>query len=143
MDGLDTVHFPFHNLESMTIMKYKQFYFKTMTTLKTILLDAINSDLESSDYSNNAILDNTDSKNWSDSDKFEWCFDRYMVEVGGYESLEYWFSGLALSSIPFTYYEIEKLGFDSSNFFQQLSDELQRITGYTDRKAFYNRKIRS
>ena len=124
-------------------MKYKQFYFKTMTTLKTILLDAINSDLESSDYSNNAILDNTDSKNWSDSDKFEWCFDRYMVEVGGYESLEYWFSGLALSSIPFTYYEIEKLGFQSDNFFQQLSDELQRITGYTDRKAFYNRKIRS
>lgn len=124
-------------------MKYKQFYFKTMTTLKTILLDAINSDLESSDYSNNAILDNTDSKNWSDSDKFEWCFDRYMVEVGGYESLEYWFSGLALSSIPFTYYEIEKLGFNSETFFQDLSDELQIITGYDDRKAFYNRKIRS
>jgi len=124
-------------------MKYKQFYFKTMTTLKTILLDAINSDLESSDYSNNAILDNTDSKNWSDSDKFEWCFDRYMVEVGGYESLEYWFSGLALSSIPFTYYEIEKLGFNSETFFQDLSDELQIITGYSDRKAFYNRKIRS
>ena len=124
-------------------MKYKQFYFKTMTTLKTILLDAINSDLESSDYSNNAILDNTDSKNWSDSDKFEWCFDRYMVEVGGYESLEYWFSGLALSSIPFTYYEIEKLGFNSETFFQDLSDELQIITGYDDRKAFYSRKIRS
>ena len=52
-----------------------------MTTLKTILLDAINSDLESSDYSNNAILDNTDSKNWTDSEKFEWCFDRYMVEL--------------------------------------------------------------
>jgi len=114
-----------------------------MTTLKTILLDAINSDLESSDYSNNAILDNTDSKNWTDSEKFEWCFDRYMVEVGGYESLEYWFSGLALSSIPFTYYEIEKLGFNSETFFQDLSDELQIITGYDDRKAFYNRKIRS
>ena len=41
-----------------------------MTTLKSILLDAINSDLEN-DYSNNAILDNTDCKNWSDSDKFE------------------------------------------------------------------------
>ena len=59
-----------------------------MTTLKSILLDAINQDLESSDYSNNAILDNTDYKTWSDSDKFEWCFDRYMIEVGGYESLE-------------------------------------------------------
>ena len=123
-------------------MKYKQFYFKTMTTLKSILLDAINDDLASSTY-DNPILNNKDYMNWSDSDKFEWCFDRYMVEVGGYESLEYWFSGLALSSIPFTYYEIEKLGFDSSNFFQDLSDELQRITGYTDRKEFYNRKIRS
>ena len=112
-----------------------------MTNLKTILLDAINSDLEN-DYSNNAILDNTDSKNWSDSDKFEWCFDRYMVEVGGYESLEYWFSGLALSAIPFTYYEIEKLGFNGETFFQELSDELQRITGYSDKKA-YDRKVRA
>lgn len=112
-----------------------------MTTLKSILLDAINSDLEN-DYSNNAILDNTDSKNWSDSDKFEWCFDRYMIEVGGYESLEYWFSGLALSAIPFTYYEIEKLGYNGETFFQDLSDELQRITGYSDRKA-YNRKLRA
>ena len=102
-----------------------------MTTLKSILLDAINQDLESSDYSNNAILDNTDYKTWSDSDKFEWCFDRYMIEVGGYESLEYWFSGLALSGIPFTYYEIGKLGFNTETFFQDLSDELQRITGYS------------
>ena len=113
-----------------------------MTTLKSILLDAINQDLESSDYSNNAILDNTDYKTWSDSDKFEWCFDRYMIEVGGYESLEYWFSGLALSGIPFTYYEIEKLGYNGETFFQDLSDELQRITGYSDRKA-YNRKLRA
>ena len=111
-------------------------------TLKSILLEAINSDLESGTYEN-PILDNSTYQTWSDMDKFQWCFDRYMVEVGGYESLEYWFSGLALSSIPFTYYEIEKLGFQSDNFFQQLSDELQRITGYTDRKAFYNRKIRS
>ena len=113
-----------------------------MTSLKSILLDAINQDLESSDYSNNAILDNTDYKTWSDSDKFEWCFDRYMIEVGGYESLEYWFSGLALSGIPFTYYEIEKLGYNGETFFQDLSDELQRITGYSDRKA-YNRKLRA
>ena len=113
-----------------------------MTTLKTILLDAINQDLESSDYSNNAILDNTDSKNWSDSDKFEWCFDRYMIEVGSYRGLDYWFSGLALSGIPFTYYEIKKLGYNSETFFQDLSDELQRIVGKSDRKAFYSRKMR-
>ena len=104
-----------------------------MKTLKSILLDAINQDLESSDYSNNAILDNTDSKNWSDSDKFEWCFDRYMIEVGSHQgSLEYWFSGLALSGIPFTYYDIEQLGYNTETFFQDLSDELQRITGYSD-----------
>ena len=113
-----------------------------MTTLKTILLDAINSDLEN-DYSDNAILDNSDMSNWSDMDKFEWAFDRYMIEVGGYESLEYWFSGLALSGIPFTYYEIEKLGYNAQTFFQDLSDELQRIVGKSDRKAFYNRKVRA
>ena len=112
-----------------------------MTNLKTILLDAINSDLEN-DYSNNAILDNSTYQTWSDMDKFQWCFDRYMVEVGGYESLEYWFSGLALSAIPFTYYEIEKLGFNGETFFQELSDELQRITGYSDKKA-YDRKVRA
>ena len=108
-----------------------------MKTLKSILLDAINQDLESSDYSNNAILDNTDSKNWSDSDKFEWCFDRYMIEVGSYESLEYWFSGLALSGIPFTYYEIGKLGFNTETFFQDLSDELLRIIGYSDYRGCF------
>ena len=108
-----------------------------MTTLKTILLDAINQDLESSDYSNNAILDNTDSKNWSDLDKFEWCFDRYMIEVGSYESLEYWFSGLALRGIPFTYYEIGKLGFNTETFFQDLSDELLRIIGYSDYRGCF------
>ena len=112
-----------------------------MTNLKTILLDAINSDLEN-DYSNSAILDNSTYQTWSDMDKFQWCFDRYMVEVGGYESLEYWFSGLALSAIPFTYYEIEKLGFNGETFFQELSDELQRITGYSDKKA-YDRKVRA
>ncbi len=108
-----------------------------MKTLKSILLDAINQDLESSDYSNNAILDNTDSKKWSDSDKFEWCFDRYMIEVGSYESLEYWFSGLALSGIPFTYYEIGKLGFNIETFFQDLSDELLRIIGYSDYRGCF------
>ena len=108
-----------------------------MKTLKSILLDSINQDLESSDYSNNAILDNTDSKNWSDSDKFEWCFDRYMIEVGSYESLEYWFSGLALSGIPFTYYEIGKLGFNTETFFQDLSDELLRIIGYSDYRGCF------
>ena len=113
-----------------------------MTNLKSILLDAINSDLESGDNSNNAILDNTDYKNWSDSDKFEWCFDRYMIEVGGYESLAYWFSGLALSGIPFSYHDIKQVGGNSETWFQDLSDELQRITGYSDRKRFYNRKIR-
>ena len=111
-------------------------------TLKTILLDAINNDLASNTY-DNPILNNKDYMNWSDMDKFSWCFDRYMIEVGGYESLEYWFSGLALSSIQFTYYEIEKLGYNAETFFQDLSDELQLITGYSDRKAFYARKIRS
>ena len=113
-----------------------------MATLKSILLDAINQDLDSSDYSNNAILDNTDYKNWSDSDKFDWCFDRYMIEVGSYESLEYWFSGLALSGIPFTYYDIENVGGNSETWFADLGKCLCNITGYKDNPKAYNRKVR-
>ena len=110
--------------------------------LKAILLEAINSDLESSTY-DHPILDNSTYQTWSDMDKFQWCFDRYMIEVGGYETLAYWFSGLALSAIPFSYYDIEQAGGNSETWFQDLSDELQIITGYTDRKAFYNRKVRA
>ena len=110
-------------------------------TLKSILLEAINEDLASSTYEN-PILDNSTYQTWSDMDKFQWAFDRYMVEVGGYESLEYWFSGLALSSIPFSYYDIEQAGGNSETWFQDLSDELQRITGYSDKKA-YDRKVRA
>ena len=112
----------------------------TATPLRTILLDAINSDLESSTYQN--ILDNSNYTTWSDMDKFQWAFDRYMVEVGGYESLEYWFSGLALSAIPFSYYDIEKVGGNTETWFKDLSDELQIITGYSDTVRSYTRKIR-
>ena len=100
------------------------------TDLKTILLDAINDDLSSSTY-DHPILNNKDYKNWSDMEKFQWAFDRFMIEVGSYESLEYWFSGLALP-VPYTYYEIEKLGFNSETFFKDLGNELMKITGYKD-----------
>ena len=98
--------------------------------LKTILLDAINDDLASSTY-DHPILNNLAHKTWSDMEKFQWAFDKFMIEVGGYNSLEYWFSGLALP-VPYTYYEIEKLGFNSDTFFKDLGDELMNITGYKD-----------
>lgn len=109
--------------------------------LKTILLDAINDNLSSNTY-DHPILNNTNYKNWSDMEKFQWAFDRYMVEVGGYKTLEYWFSGLALSQIPFTYYDIEQLGFNSETFFADLGKELCKITGYSDNPKSYSRKIR-
>ena len=103
---------------------------KTQTSLKTILLDAINDDLSSSTY-DHPILNNSDYKNWSDIEKFKWAFDKYMVEVGAYESLEYWFSGLALP-VPYSNYEIEQLGFNPDTFFKDLGKELMKITGYKD-----------
>ena len=103
---------------------------KTQTSLKTILLNAINDDLSSSTYENQ-ILCNITYKSWSDMEKFQWAFDRYMIEVGAYESLEYWFSGLALP-VPYTNYEIEQLGFNPETFFKDLGDELMKITGYKD-----------
>ena len=98
--------------------------------LKTILLDAINDDLSSSTYEHQ-ILCNLTYKDWSDMEKFQWAFDRYMVEVGSYENLEYWFSGLALP-VPYTNYEIEQLGFNPETFFKDLGNELMKITGYKD-----------
>ena len=109
--------------------------------LKAILLEAINSDLESSTY-DHPILDNSTYQTWSDMDKFQWCFDRYMIEVGGFETLEYWFSGLALSGIPFTYYDIENVGGNSETWFKDLGKCLCNITGYSDLPKAYNRKVR-
>ena len=43
------------------------------TDLKTILLDAINDNLSSSTY-DHPILNNSDYKNWSDIEKFQWDF---------------------------------------------------------------------
>ena len=114
---------------------------KTQTSLKTILLDAINDELATNTY-DHPILDNSDTKNWSDMDKFQWAFDKYMIEVGSFETLEYWFSGLALG-IPFTHYQIEQLGYNSDTFFADLGKELCRITGYSDNPKAYTRKIRS
>ena len=110
------------------------------TDLKTILLDAINDDLASSTY-NHPVLNNSDYKNWSDMEKFKWAFDRYMVEIGGYHNLEYWFSGLALP-VPYMNYEIEKLGFNSETFFKDLGKELCKITGYSDNPKSHSIKLR-
>jgi len=104
---------------------------KTQTSLKTILLKAINDDLASSIYEHQ-ILCNLTYKDWSDMEKFQWAFDRYMIEVGHYaKNLEYWFSGLALP-VPYMNYEIEQLGFNPETFFKDLGDELMKITGYKD-----------
>ena len=102
----------------------------TQTSLKTILLDAINDDLASNTYEDQ-ILCNLTYKDWSDLEKFQWAFDRFMVEVGAFESLEYWFSGLALP-VPYINDEIEKLGFNPDTFFKDLGNELMKITGYKD-----------
>ena len=86
--------------------------------LKTILLDAINDDLSSSTYEHQIIC-NLTYKDWSDIEKFQWAFDRFMIEVGSHNSLEYWFSGLALP-VPYMNYEIEQLGFNPETFFKDL-----------------------
>ena len=102
--------------------------------IKSILLNAINEDLANNEY-DNPILDNSTYTTWSDMDK-------YMIEVGGYETLEYWFSGLALSGIPFTYYDIENVGGNSETWFADLGKCLCNITGYSDNPKAYNRKVR-
>ena len=51
-------------------------------------------------------------------------------------------SGLALSGIPFTYYDIENVGGNSETWFSDLGKCLCNITGYSDNPKAYNRKER-
>ena len=94
--------------------------------LRSVLLKAIKEDLKNNDY-DNYILDRAKEKNcyaWNDKDYFQFAFKRYQLEVGDFESIEYWLSGLALP-IPYWNEDIENLGLYPKTYFKDLANTLK------------------
>jgi len=101
--------------------------------LRSILLNAIKQDLDNNDYDNEDL---SVYKIWHKSkvqrvkkamkDKyyFQFAFKKYQIEVGDFESIEYWLSGLALP-IPYWNEDIENLGLYPKTYFKDLAYTLK------------------
>ena len=89
--------------------------------LKSILLNAIKEDLDNNDYDN---FDLSNYKKWNDTQYFQFAFKKYQIEVGDFESIEYWLSGLALP-IPYWNDDIEELGLYPKTYFKDLAYTLK------------------
>jgi len=90
--------------------------------LRSVLLKAIKEDLKNNDYD---IFDLSNYKKWNDKQYFQFAFKRYQFEVGGFESIEYWLSGLALP-IPYWNEDIENLGLYPKTYFSDLAYTLKK-----------------
>lgn len=98
-------------------------------TLETILLNAIDNEIQNNDYEGLLSLQNAQSFNYVD--KFEWLHKRYLTEsgYGRYMSLTEWFQGLAVD-IPYWNSDIENLGLDSSTYWDDLASTLINLISY-------------
>jgi len=99
--------------------------------LKSILLNAIKQDLDNNDYDNEDLSVykkwhkwNKEGLNIKDKYYFQFAFKKYEIEVGDFESIEYWLSGLALP-IPYWNEDIENLGLYPKTYFKDLAYTLK------------------
>jgi hypothetical protein len=100
--------------------------------LKSILLNAIKQDLDNNDYDNEDLSVYKKWHKWNkegltikDKYYFQFAFKKYQIEVGGFESIEYWLSGLALP-IPYWNEDIENLGLYPKTYFNDLAYTLKK-----------------
>tara|TARA_R100000988_G_C4005164_1_gene172022 strand:+ start:2873 stop:3220 length:348 start_codon:yes stop_codon:yes gene_type:complete len=98
-------------------------------TLETLLLNAIDDEIQNNEYDGLLSLQNAQSFNYVD--KFDWLHTRYLTEsgYGRYMSLTEWFQGLAVD-IPFWNDDIENLGLDSSTYWDDLATTLINLISY-------------
>lgn len=98
-------------------------------TIETILLNAIDNEIQSKEYDGLLSLQNAQSFNYVE--KFEWLHKRYNFEsnYGQDMSLTEWFQGLAID-IPFWNSDIENLGLDSSTYWDDLATTLINLISY-------------
>ena len=98
-------------------------------TLETILLNAIDDEIQNNEYDGLLSLQNAQSFNYVD--KFDWLHKRFNLEsnYGQYMSLTEWFQGLAVS-VPYWDNEIEELGLNSSTYWDDLATTLLNLISY-------------
>lgn len=98
-------------------------------TIETLLLNAIDNEIQNNDYDGLLSLQNAQSFNYVD--KFEWLHKRYNFEsnYGQDMSLVEWFQGLAID-IPFWNSDIENLGLDSATYWDDLATTLINLISY-------------
>lgn len=99
-------------------------------TLETILLNAIDDEIQNNEYDGFLSLQNAQSFNYLD--KFDWLHKRFNLEsnYGQYMSLTEWFQGLAVN-VPYWDNEIEELGLNSSTYWDDLATTLLNLISYT------------
>ena len=95
-------------------------------TIETLLLNAIDNEIQNNDYDGLLSLQNAQSFNYVE--KFEWLHKRYNFEsrYGQYMSLTEWFQGLAVD-VPFWNSDIEALGLDSETYWDDLVKTLIKV----------------
>ena len=98
-------------------------------TLETILLNAIDNEIQNNEYDGLLSLHNAQSFNYID--KFDWLHKRFNLEsnYGHYMSLTEWFQGLAVN-VPYWDNEIEELGLNSSTYWDDLATTLISLISY-------------
>ena len=98
-------------------------------TIETVLLNAIDNEIQNNDYDGLLSLQNAQSFNYVE--KFEWLHTRFNLEsnYGQYMSLTEWFQGLAVD-VPFWNSDIEALGLDSSTYWDDLATTLISLISY-------------
>tara|TARA_B100001094_G_scaffold286228_1_gene300845 strand:+ start:803 stop:1213 length:411 start_codon:yes stop_codon:yes gene_type:complete len=95
------------------------------TSLTTLILDAIEFELDSNEYSNG--LDNSNWQSWNDKEKFQWCYNLWYSNLGQ-DDIENWLRGLAIP-IPYWNDEIENLGHNSETYWTDCACEIVNQAG--------------
>ncbi len=98
-------------------------------TIETLLLNAIDNEIQDKEYDGLLSLQNAQSFNYID--KFDWLHTRFNLEsrYGQDMTLQEWFMGLAID-IPFWNSDIEALGLDSSTYWDDLATTLINLISY-------------
>lgn len=96
-----------------------------MKTIETLLLNCIDSEIQENDFS--GILKIQDYKSFDYVDKFEWLYNKYIIESGQNYSIKEWFQGLALNNLPMWDSEIEELGLNSDTYWDDLAKTLIKV----------------
>jgi len=99
----------------------------TMKTIETLLLNCIDSEIQENDFS--GILKIQDYKSFDYVDKFEWLYNKYIIESGQNYSIKEWFQGLPVQNLPHWNDDIEELGLNSGTYWDDLANTLLTVIG--------------